>query len=211
VDTPDVQAYISGEPVGSVRIFPDAADAGHYFLDAGSTVTLTWNGPPLNAARYDFTMLDASDLVIVIGTDIDPTDGISVQWLVPANLSGIEVGAIAYSSNGQADYFAHGGTVYSNQGPPQNICTLGVQNVGALEVYSEPSISLQGFAYLIAGSYAEVYEHTADGWYRIDASKAWVHQISKAGVNQTRQPATGTGWVFESHGSRLFGSCDQFR
>ncbi len=202
VVTPDPQFFRSVEPVGFISI-PGVGDAGNYFLDSGSTITLTWNDPPPGAARYDFTLLDFSGLPMVIGTDIDPSDGVSTQWLVPENLSGSEVRGLAYASNGQAQSFAYGGAVYSGVIPPQTICTLGVQTTGALSVYPEPDLSSESFAYLIAGQYAKVHERTSDGWYHIDAGEAL--------DIQTNQPAVGTGWVFDNHEFRLFGPCGRFK
>lgn len=100
-------------------VIPGVGDAGNYYLDAGSQIDLIWDSPPQNSSRYDFIMLDASDKTFVIGTDTDPSDGVSVVWRIPENLPGFEVMGIAYSSEGQAVYFAYGGTVYSGDEPPQ--------------------------------------------------------------------------------------------
>ena len=177
VETPNAQFYASDEPVGFIMI-PGVGDAENYFLDADSTVTLTWNDPPLEAARYDFTMLDASGLPVVIGTDIDSTDGVFVQWLVPANLSGYELGGTAYSATGQATYFAYGGTVYSREVPPRDICTLSNNMVGVFPVHQEPNHSAQVFAELTPGLYAQVYERISVDWYRIDVSKLKVYSFT---------------------------------
>ena len=174
VETPGAQFYAYGRPAGSISI-PARGDAGNFFLHAGSTITLTWADPPLDAARYDFTMLDASGIPIVIGTDIYPADGISTQWLVPANLPGHEIGGTAYSTEGQAVYFAYGGTVYSGDIPPQDICTLSNNTVGVFPVHLEPNPSAQVFAELTPGLYVQVYERISDDWYRIDVSKLEIY------------------------------------
>jgi hypothetical protein len=215
VETPGKEFYFSGEPVGFI-VIPGVGDAGNFFLDAGSTVMLIWNDPPLDAARYDFALLDASGMPVVIGTDIEPADGVSVQWLVPANLPGYEVGGTAYSAKGEAVYFARGGTVYSHEAPPQNICTLSNNTIGAILVHLEPNPSSQIFADLIPGRYVQVYERTPDGWYRIDASKLEVYNNTTLICGESpASPCRGysdstTGWVQAREGVKLFGSCDQF-
>jgi hypothetical protein len=215
VETPGKEFYFSGEPVGFI-VIPGVGDAGNFFLDAGSTVTLLWNDPPLDAARYDFAMLDASGLPVLIGTDIEPADGVSAQWLVPANLPGYEVGGTAYSAKGEAVYFARGGTVYSHEAPPQNICTLSNNTIGAIPLHIEPNPSSQIFADLIPGRYVQVYEYIPDGWYRIDAGKLEVYNNTTLMCGESpASPCRGysdsiTGWVQARDGVKLFGPCDQF-
>ncbi len=116
--TPRAQFNLPDQSVGFI-VIPGVGDAGNYYLDAGSQIDLIWDSPPQNSSRYDFIMLDASDKTLVIGTDTDPSDGVSVVWCIPENLPGFEVMGIAYSSDGQAGYFAYGGTVYSGDEPPQ--------------------------------------------------------------------------------------------
>ena len=215
VETPGTQFNASGEPVGFIMI-PGLGDAGNYFLDAGFTVTLTWSDPPLEAARYDFTMLDTSGIPVVIGTDIDSTDGVSVQWLVPANLSGYEVGGTAYSATGQATYFAYGGTVYSREVPPRDICTLSNRTIGAIPVHLEPNPSSQVFANLVAGQYIQVHERRPDAWYRIDASQLEIFSNTTLVCGESpTSPCRGysdsqTGWIQAKGNVRFFGPCDQF-
>ena len=214
VETPGAQFYASGEPVGFIMI-PGVGDAGNYFLDAGSTVTLTWNSPPLEAARYDFTILDTSDIPVVIGTDIDSSDGVSVQWLVPSNLPGYEIGGIAYTAEGQPAYFTSGGTVYSHEVPPQDICTLSNRTIGAIPVHLEPNPSAQVFANLVGGLYVQVYERRPDAWYRIDASKLEIFSNTTLICGESPiSPCRGysdsrTGWIQAEGNVRFFGPCDQ--
>jgi len=214
VETPGAQFYDSGEPLGFI-VIPGMGDAGNYFLDAGSTVTLTWNDPPLEAARYDF-ILDTSGPPVVIGTDITSTDGISVQWLVPANLPGYEIEGTAYSTEGQAVYFAYGGTVYSGEIPPQDICTLSNNTVGVFPVHLEPNPSAQVFAELTPGLYVQVYERISVDWYRIDVSKLEIYSDTTLMCGESpTSPCRGysdsaVGWVQAKGGVRFFGPCDQF-
>jgi hypothetical protein len=215
VETPDAQFYNSGEPVGFIML-TGLGDAGNYFPDAGSTITLTWNDPPMEAARYDFTILDTSGMPVVIGTDDDATDGVSVQWLVPSNLTGYEVGGIAYTAEGQPAYFAYGGTVYSGEAPPQDICTLSNRTIGAIPVQLEPNPSAQVFANLIAGQYVQVFEHRPDAWYRIDASNLeFFNNTTLICGESSTSPCRGyidsrTGWIQAEEKVRFFGPCGQF-
>ena len=153
----------------------------------------------MNAVRYDFLLsVPSTHETIVIGTDVDSMDGVSVQWTVP---EGVEASmrAAAYYSDGQVVYSEWSGDVYSGKAPPKNICTLASGTIGALEVYDKPNFILPSFAELIPGQYAQVYERTSDGWYRIDASVAVVRQGSTA---------SKTGWVFDERSIELFGPCD---
>jgi len=178
---------------------PGIADAGNFFLFAGTTITLAWDNPPMNAMRYDFLLsAPSTHETIVIGTDVDSMDGVSVQWTVP---EGVEASmrAAAYYSDGQVVYSDWSGDVYSGKAPPKNICTLTSGTIGAIELFDKPNFTSPSFAELIPGQYAQVYERTSDGWYRIDASVA----VVKKGYT-----AIKTGWVFDERSIHLFGPCD---
>jgi hypothetical protein len=215
VETPVAQLYGSGEPVGFIMI-PGLGDAGNFFLDAGSTVTLTWSDPPREASRYDFTMLDTSGIPFVIGTDIDSTDGVSVHFSVLSNLPGFESGGIAYTSEGQPAYFAYGETVYPCEALPQDNCTLSNRTIGPFPVHLEPNPSAQIFGNFVAGQYVQVYEHRPDVWYRIHASQLEIfsNTILICGESPT-SPCRGysdrpTSWIQAKGNVRFFGPCDQF-
>lgn len=215
VGTPGAQFYDSSEPVGFI-VIPGTGDSGNYSLDVGSTVTLTWSDPPLEAARYDFTILDASGILVVIGTDVNPADGVSMLWLVPANLPGYEVRGIGYTADGQPAYFAYRRTVYSREVPPQDVCTLSNNTIGAIPVHLEPNPSAQVFANLVAGQYVQVHERRSDDWYRIDASKLEIFSNMTLICDESpTSPCRGysdnrTGWIQAEGNVRFFGPCDQF-
>ena len=187
--------------IGFVHI-PAVADAGNFFLFAGTTITLTWDDPPLNAMRYDFLLsAPSTHESTVIGTDVVSTDGVSVQWTVPERVEA-SLRAAAYYSDGHVIYSYWSGDVYSEKAPPKNICTLASGTSGALEIFDKPKITSSPYAELIPGQYAQVYERTSDGWYRIDASVAVV-----------RQGSTGMkmGWVVDERSIILFGPCDSIQ
>ena len=183
-------------------IFPYlAADAGNFALQAGDTITLSWQEAPLDAYRYEFSFIpDAPAEPIFIGADEQPSDGATAQWLVPESLSG-SFEAIAYYSDGHIARAGPSGAIYSGKLPPAGVCALSTGGAGPIDLLPEPSIDATPFAFLLPGSYAEVLQHTTDGWYLVDASEA---------LDLVRNlAASGSGWISDQNLLNLHGPCDQ--
>ncbi len=90
------------------------ADAGNFQLERGATITLTWDGAPPGAERYEFILypLDGSPLIL-IGTDTNDADGVFMLWAVPDNLAA-ELKGSAHFSNGEQAQAGPSGFVYSD-------------------------------------------------------------------------------------------------
>lgn len=99
--------YNLGKLFGYITI-PAPGNGGNFFLFAGSTANLKWTDPPSYQTRHEFNLLSFSDPVTVIGTDNNFEDGVSIEWFVPENLSGVEIVSIAYSPTGNISYYAIG-------------------------------------------------------------------------------------------------------
>ena len=104
----------SGEILyGGIRYPFLTGDAGNFALEAGATITLTWEGAPVNADLYQFILqpLDGSPQ-IVIGVDEDASDGVSISWAVPAGIAA-DLKGVALYSDGKTAGSNPSGTVYS--------------------------------------------------------------------------------------------------
>ena len=206
---------ILGDPFGYITV-PAAGDAGNYFLFAGSTVSLRWTDPPRGQSRYEFNLLGFPDSDMVIGADYDFEDGVSIEWLVPENLPGSEIAAIAYSPAGNASFYALGATVYSRGFPPQDTCVLAVNQIAPIPVHLEPDKHSPIFADLFpGGEYYQVYSHNADEWYKVKVSaRNWINQsrespsCDESSSNCRSYSNNKFGWVNAVDGFRLFGPCD---
>jgi Leucine-rich repeat (LRR) protein/WD40 repeat protein len=113
--SPTVEAYHS--PVGYITFPAGYGDAGSFALQAGATITLTWEEAPLDADRYDF-ILYSSGTASMVGSDEDSADGVGVKWRVPEALTA-RLRALAYLSDGRVIPSGWSGDIYTAQsGPP---------------------------------------------------------------------------------------------
>lgn len=75
---------------GAPLVQPYLAYEGHYTLEAGRTVNLSWPDAPENATSIDFlltpTGTGTADAEQVIATDYQPTDGQGATWQVPGGI-----------------------------------------------------------------------------------------------------------------------------
>lgn len=93
------------------------ADAGNFQLEPGATVTFTWMEAPVGAERYEFVLRpqDKSP-AFVIGVDSDPSDGVSLQWVVPFGIAA-DLTGFAYFPDGRILEVEFSGAVYSAPAP----------------------------------------------------------------------------------------------
>lgn len=82
-------------------LFPNATpQEGYLVVEAGQALFVTWETAPSGGNRYEFTLYPHDDSApIVIGVDHDASDGVSVLWLVPSQLTGF-ARATAYMPDG---------------------------------------------------------------------------------------------------------------
>lgn len=187
-------------PVGFITFPSRFGDAGNFALQAGATITLTWQEAPPGADRYEFIIYPHDwDTTLILGTDTDASDGVSIAWQAPEDLTA-GLRSRAYFPDGQIIFSTWAGDIYTGQTPPEGVCSLSSASIGALDVFREPDLESENFAYITPGPYAEVLERTAGGWYYIDAS------VAESRGNQETIPETG--WVYREQGIDLHGDCD---
>ncbi len=204
-------------------VFPSiTGDAGNFALQAGETITITWQNAPAGADRYEFVLAPQNkEVPFVLGIDLEDSDGVAVSWTVPEHIAA-DLHAIAYFSDGRIieAYEAFAPALYSSDLPPAGVCSLLAPHQ-PIDVYRLPDRTSEIFAQLFPGVYAHVLEIAPDGWYHIDASAAELytpsngllpdhdfHAVAVSVVmNSDLSPASGDGWVNSDKGVRLVGSC----
>lgn len=176
------------------------ADAGNWFLYPTSVLALTWIDAPTGCQQYEFILSPPSSERIVIGTDLDPSDGISVDWQVPEGLSEVGLRGEALCGDSQITPSLHSGILYSGDAPPEGVCVLASGSIRAADVLREASLSSEAVAMLIPGDFAPVLEYTQEGWYRIDSRTLAPTQGSVSPPD--------TGWITDQFSLEFFGPCD---
>jgi hypothetical protein len=182
-------------------VFPyESADAGNAIVLAGTTIGISWLEGPPGAAQYDFFYTpDGSSIPVLIGSDSDPTDGVSVEWFVPEHLAGTLSGEAHFAD--AADIASLPSmTIFSRAALPEDVCTIRSTSIGVVEVFREPSPGSEAFAYIPPGKFLPALEMTSDGWFRIDAGGAY-DLVSG-------ETASGTGWVRDQAPVGTSGPCE---
>ena len=82
--------------IGSLDMPYLFADAGNIIIEGGATIPVSWTDFPPEAVRY---VIISSDDQVVIGEDVDNSDGVEVQWTVPLGYAGTLHGE-AYAADG---------------------------------------------------------------------------------------------------------------
>jgi len=180
--------------------FPSiSGDAGNAVLIAGDEITIVWEEAPPGAERYEFTF-EPEDVgpAVLLGEDLDPSDGVSVRWTVPEHLAG-GFDAVAHFADGSTASVGWSAMIYSGTAPPAGICVLQSSTVGVVMLFLEPTTESADFADVYPGEYAEVLGHTADDWFLVDAGMAH--------LTFPRDPQPATGWT-PDHGLVLRGPCE---
>jgi hypothetical protein len=97
--------------------FPSiSGDAGNAALIAGDEISIVWEEAPPGAERYEFTFEpEDGGPAVLLGEDLDPSDGVSVRWTVPEHLAG-GFDAVAYFADGST--ISVGWSAMSIQEPP---------------------------------------------------------------------------------------------
>lgn len=179
--------------------FPsESGDAGNVVVLAGSTIEITWTDAPPGAERYEFFLTPENGFSSLLGTDDDPSNGVSIQWIVPEHLSAT-LEAFAYFADGSSITTLPSFYIYSGEAPPADVCTLRSTTIGVVDIYNEPYPQSGSFAYIAPGTYHTVLARSDDGWYKVDVQGAFHLDSGKV--------ASGTGWVSPRHPYGLSGPC----
>jgi hypothetical protein len=179
--------------------FPyESADAGNVAILAGTTIDVSWSDAPPGAERYDFFLkLEEASAPLLLGTDRDPSDGVSIEWTVPEHLTAT-LTAIAYFSDGSMFTSLPSFAIYSAQAPPADVCTVHARG-GAVDLFRDRSLDSETFAYIVPGAYYPVLARTGDGWYRVDARGEY-------GLAAGGTPSE-TAWISDRYPIGLSGPC----
>ena len=186
--------------VGHISLSGYIGDAGYSYVFATSVVTVTWVDPPSACNRYDFLLSDPFFDWKVIGTDFDPSDGVSIEWRAPEHLSFASLMGEAFCEDPSVIHSLEFVDLFSGDAPPEGVCVLTSGTIGDPYMYLEPSFSSKWFAILPSSRYVQVLERTQDGWYRVDTS----HAV----LMEEMQSKPEFGWISDTEGLRLFGPCD---
>ncbi len=179
--------------------FPyESGDAGNVVVLAGTTVEITWTDAPPGAERYDFFLTPENATSSLLGTDNDPSNGVSIQWIVPENLSAT-LEAFAYFADGSSITTLPSFYIHTGEAPPADVCTLRSTTIGVVDIYNEPYVESGIFAYIAPGTYHTVLGRSDDGWYKVDAQGAFHLDSGRV--------ASEIGWVSPHYPNGLSGPC----
>jgi hypothetical protein len=175
-------------------------DAGNYDLQAGVLAQVTWPEAPPAADSYQFTLyLLSNNSPLLIGTDTDASDGISVEWLIPENTSGT-LQASAHFTDG-LEVRSYTIDVYTDKAVPAGACVVRAHTIALLSVYGEPSDTAEIIGVMHPTSMIEVVAKNSGGWYKIKTDE--VNAVG--GSDQKIGP--GIAWLYETS-TELFGTCE---
>lgn len=177
-------------------------DARNFTLQAGVLSTVSWVDAPPAADSYVFTLiLHKNKSLLVIGTDIDETDDISIEWLIPEHTSG-ELKASAYFTDGR-EVHSSGIDVYSYEAVPEGVCILRSTTIVALSVFQQPSDIAEIIGVVYPNSMIEVMGKNSEGWYEIKTNEVYASNSSGPKIGP------GTAWIHKDN-TELFGACENF-
>ena len=75
--------------IGSITVSPMiTGDAGNFSLLGGAPITIAWYGGPSDAIRTDFFKRSFDGVTSMIGSDGNPSDGLSIVWIAEVNFDG---------------------------------------------------------------------------------------------------------------------------
>ncbi len=146
-----------------------SGDAGFVALLRGDTLTIQWINPPPNMWRA-FFQLESPDggVITPIGEDANPADGVTLNWTVPAGLSGEKLTAYARYWESLTYIFSAPVNVTSAP-PPGQSCEITAAQGHTLAAYNQPDANSGLFLNAASGEYYEVMGRTLAGWYAINA------------------------------------------
>ena len=175
-------------------------DAGNFTLQAGVLSTVSWVDAPPAAYYHGFTLkLHEDKSLIIIGTDTDESDGISVEWLIPEHISG-GLKASVYFTDGR-EVLSSVIDVYSYESAPEGACILRSTTIVALTVFQQPSETAEIVGVVYPNSMIEVVDANSDGWYEIKTDEVYISNSAGSKVGP------GIAWLYKTN-TKLFGTCE---
>lgn len=132
-------------------------------VQADQIVTLTWANAPGGLADASFYLIVSNGDRVLLGKDINGSDGWSVQWRPPLGLRGHYVLAEGNGFNAAPFDIAVSflTTLFSNV-EPTVVCVA--QNLAPLTIYMQPSVQSEIMGELPANTQWLVTEFATDGW-----------------------------------------------
>lgn len=147
------------------------ADSGNFRLRAGSVVNVTWHDAPggLQSATFYTTSMDGTRQNI--GTDLNPSDGVTMQWTVPYGLNGHQLRAEGPGFGAASFDFAvsFASYVYSDNA---NQCYVEILADQPLFERPDPATAVVGTAPM--NTVWPVIANATGGWVGIELNLGWL-------------------------------------
>lgn len=175
---------------GTIQIAPHmAAQSQSFDLRAGDVVTLTWINAPGGLIDVSFHLLQNDGTRTILASDAIESDGWSVQWSVPYNLTGYTIQAEGRGMNSAAFDFASAlpVNVFSNS-DPNWVCVA--QNSAPLPIRERPDTTSSVIGELPTNTQWLVTAYSASA----NSNDDWI------GIHSG-------GWVLTSSQVYLTGTC----
>lgn len=148
-----------------------SAVAGSYWLRAGTTVTLTWHDAPDGLASATFYTTTYRGTRQDIGTDSNPSDGITMGFTVPYGLGGLQWRADGYGLSDAPFEYAYSLPASLNSEANAEQCYVQFLADQPLHEGPDPSAAVLGTA--PAGTVYPVIAWS-DGWMQINLYSGWL-------------------------------------
>lgn len=186
-------------PRGALSIDPSEQANGDYIIEPNTTVTITWSGidPPEyeNVRQVEFHFLPDTGGIQILGKDTDKSDGISVIWIIPDNVSGRIRTSGGYGNNNESNIFSPDIHVRT---PDQNIarCEFDPFGIGGdVPVYGIPNLNTEPIHTIRAGT---SYPVLGSGYQTDNFDNGLFYHLDFGNFS---------GWVQDYRGA-LIGDCD---
>jgi len=148
-----------------------SAVGGSYWLRAGTTVTLTWHNAPDGLASATFYTTTYRGTRQDIGTDSNPSDGITMSYTVPYGLGGLQWRADGYGTSDASFDYAYSLPASLNSEANAEQCY--VQFLADQPLYEGPNLSSAVLGTAPAGVVYPVIAWS-EGWMQINLYSGWL-------------------------------------
>lgn len=170
-----------------------SADAGHFFLLRGETITLRWDNAPASIEGARFVLVTPSGQT-ELGQDTNPSDGISINWNVPGGLSGQIMASARYAGSTKV---VSSYPVSVSSAPPAGLgCEIAPADSNGATAYTQADFGAPVFGTLSVGQYVEVLGRSLNGWYGFDPGIA---QAGNTGAARLRWLPVNTRLLYRGN------------